>query len=277
MRTAITIMAIFILIAAISPSMAQNQSTSEYSTYFELSDRLNFKPISDRYQLEDDTILYSFPGFIVSSNFDTATIQNQKYAILEYPSFKGNKQIPDPSPRAILPNSPVRVSIVKGERKFIATSYSDFMAVKKDTLYDISWWELRNYRVTTGLLTVPFKLRPEVKEENFTMSTDVTIGPYLGVTKRISKRHPYYLTFPATFGLSFININNNTTTTTEPGNGINTVPGFSWSTGLIFQLNKFDVGFVTGQDYASDVGNDWIYQGRLWYSFAIGYSFSRSQ
>jgi hypothetical protein len=42
---------------------------------------------------------------------------------------------------------------------------------------------------------------------------------------------------------------------------------------IYFDLNGVNVGFVLGCDYASGVGDDWLYNKKLWYSFAIGYSF----
>jgi hypothetical protein len=108
---------------------------------------------------------------------------------------------------------------------------------------------------------------------NFNLTTDVTLGPYIGLTKRLSKRNPFYVTVPATLGLSFININNNTTSNQIMNEEIGVVPGISWSSGLVFQFDNFNLGFVFGKDYASGIGDDWIYQGKTWYSFAIGYSF----
>lgn len=258
-------------------SYSQNQNF-EYSTAFELKKRLNFKEVNDRYQIENDTIFYSFPGFLINSNIDTTTISNKKHIILTYPSFKFlNSTVQNKVTYTTTNAKLVRKSISGTKNKILAIPYEDFMSVKRDTLYDTNWKKKRNYKITTGLLTIPFKLRPEQGDKNFTMTTDVTIGPYIGITKRISKRNPYYLTLPATLGLSFVNINDNTTSVVQSDPNIGIVPGYTWSTGLIVQLNKFDIGFVLGQDFASDVGNDWIYQGKTWYSFAIGYNFSKSE
>lgn len=161
-----------------------------------------------------------------------------------------------------------------------------FDNLSKTTLYDTKWvkkgkWyknllpEWRNYKITTGLLTVPFKLRPKQDMLNFNITTDVTLGPYFGISKRISKKDPFYLTLPATLGLSFININNNTTTNMPVDEEIGIVPGITWSTGFIFQFDKFNIGFLLGKDYASGIGDQWIYQDKMWYSFAIGYSFTK--
>lgn len=148
-----------------------------------------------------------------------------------------------------------------------------FDELSKTTIYSTKIFKEQNYRVTTGLLTIPFKLRPALDTVNFKMTTDVTIGPYFGITKRISKRNDYFITVPATLGLSFINLTNNTTSREFNDNEIDVVPGFTWSTGIITTWNKFTIGYVVGQDYASSVGDNWLYQGKYWHSFAIGYSF----
>lgn len=271
----------FILLAIFTFSAITGQNQNfEYSTAFELKKRINFKEVNDRYELENDTIFYSFPGFLINSNIDTVSITNNnvkiKYVIVTYPPFKSTENTSQTQTEVANTNL-VRKKIAGINNKLLAVPYDIFININKDTIYDTSWNKKRNYKITTGLLTIPFKLRPKQNNKNFTMTTDVTIGPYVGLTKRISKRNPYYLTIPATLGLSFININDNTSSNVQSDPNIGVVPGYTWSTGLIIQLDKFDLGFVLGQDFASDVGNDWIYQGKTWYSFAIGYSFSKTQ
>lgn len=266
-------------------SHAQKLQNFEKKNAFEFKERISFYKVNNRYDLQKDTIFYSFPGFRVFPSFDTITIDDNLYAVFEYPSFTGksHKQKSDTTKNKVeenknlenVSNNPVRISILNRNRMFIAMPYDLFKASAKDTLYNASFTDMSNFKITSGILTVPFKLRSPQKDENFTMTTDVTLGPYIGVTKRISSRNPIYVTLPVTLGLAFINISNNETATVNSEPNINTVPGVSWSSGLIFQLNKFDIGFVFGQDFASDIGDNWIYQGKTWTSFAIGYSFSK--
>ncbi len=274
----------FILVFAYSYSQDQN---FENKTAFELKDPANFKEINNRYEIQNDTVFRSSSGFLVNSNIDTLTIQKVKYAIVTYPKYNSinstqqskadyQKGISD-SVSTNLVHYNIAGTVAGTQSKLLAIPYSEFTKAIKDTLYDISFKKWTNYKFTTGLLTIPFKLRPKEADKNFTMTTDVTIGPYVGLTKRISKRDPYYITIPATLGLSFININNNSTSNVKSEPSIDVIPGYTWSSGLIILLNKFTMGFVVGQDFASDVGSDWIYQGKIWYSFAIGYSFSRAK
>ena len=42
---------------------------------------------------------------------------------------------------------------------------------------------------------------------------------------------------------------------------------------VVFCTNEFNIGFVAGQDFASGVGERWIYNNKFWYSFSMGHSF----
>jgi hypothetical protein len=121
---------------------------------------------------------------------------------------------------------------------------------------------------------VPFKLRPKQGDTKFQMTTDVTVGAYGGIRKRISKYSPTYLTIPIVLGLSFINVTQNTTTNTGTADLKSKItPGWTWATGIVIQTNVLNLGFIIGKDYASGFAEDWIYYDKTWYSFGIGYSF----
>jgi hypothetical protein len=138
----------------------------------------------------------------------------------------------------------------------------------------MSFCNWRNYKIIPGQLTLPFKLRPKEGDKQFQMTTDVTIGAYGGVRKRLSRRSENYITIPFVLGLSFINVNQNTTSnvgTADLKAGV--IPGWSWATGIIFQFNRVNAGIVLGRDYASGFASDWIYHDKTWYSFAIGFAF----
>ncbi len=160
---------------------------------------------------------------------------------------------------------------------------SDFDKLRKRPLYSTAF-KLSRMAFASGQLTVPFKLRGARAGRNFSMTTDVTLGAYAGLKMRVSKRQDFFLTFPVVVGLTFIDVNNNTTSATQTSGSGSTgttstattqsvYPGWTISTGVIAQLNKFNIGIVTGWDYASGVGSTWIYQGKNWVSFGLGYSF----
>ncbi len=143
----------------------------------------------------------------------------------------------------------------------------------QDSIPSKSFWLWRNAQVTGGQLTLPFKIRKSLEHNTFRLTTDVTLGGFVGYTRRISAKKDFYLTVPLTAGLTFININNNNTTLDKSETDSEIVPGLTWSTGLILQMDKYSFGLMLGKDYASGVGDQWEYHGKLWWSFGIGFAF----
>jgi hypothetical protein len=135
------------------------------------------------------------------------------------------------------------------------------------------YWLLRHARVTGGQITLPFKIRKSPENHTFRLTTDVTLGGYIGYTRRLSTKRKYSLTIPFTAGLTFINLNDNNTTLQMEAEEADVVPGLTWSSGIILQLESYNVGLLFGKDYASNVGDQWAYHGKLWWSFGVGFSF----
>lgn len=140
-----------------------------------------------------------------------------------------------------------------------------------ENIYSLKW--KYSTKIASGFMTIPFKLRPKQDSLNFNMTTDITLGAYIGIKKRISRKGNNFIVLPVTLGLSYINVGNNETSNVNTEGNSSVVPGWTWSTGVVFDLNGFNIGFVLGQDFASGVGKDWLYNEKIWYSFSIGYSF----
>lgn len=137
---------------------------------------------------------------------------------------------------------------------------------------------LRGLRVTGGQLTIPFKIRRKQENQTFRLTTDVTLGAYIGLTQKLSTKKDYHVTVPITAGLTFVNINDNNTSlefAAVDGGETEVVPGLTWSTGLILQLEEYNLGFIFGKDYAGEVGDQWIYHRHWWWSFGLGFTFAR--
>lgn len=134
-------------------------------------------------------------------------------------------------------------------------------------------WLWRHAHITGGQLTLPFKIRRSPENHTFRLTTDVTLGGYVGYTRKICLKKDYFVTVPLTAGLTFINLNNNNTAIARVEADAEVVPGLTWSTGLIFQMEQYTIGLMLGKDYASDVGDQWQYHGKLWWSFGIGFVF----
>lgn len=142
-------------------------------------------------------------------------------------------------------------------------------------IYSLEW--RHSTKLASGFMTVPFKLRPKQDSVNFNMTTDITLGAYIGVKKRVSRKTNNFIVIPATLGLSYINIGNSETSNVNTKDNSSVIPGWTWSSGIVFDLNGFNVGLVFGQDFASGVGDNWLYNKKMWYSFSIGYSFFNSK
>lgn len=132
-------------------------------------------------------------------------------------------------------------------------------------------WE--NMQLTGGQLTLPFKIRPKAETNSFRLTTDVTVGAFVGLTKRLSFKNEYRLIVPLAAGLTFININDGNTSLDLALQEAEVVPGLTWSTGIILELDKYSLGLMFGKDYASEVGNQWNYHRKIWWSFGIGFAF----
>jgi hypothetical protein len=270
---------IFILTAIIAFSQ------QEKMTSIELNGRTEFYEITSRHELLKDTIYHMNSGFRIYPEYDIKKIGDEDYVIFTYPNFSNGRQIvKDVTKNYNSPSdpNPVNVELIRTindtltiaiNGKTFAIKKTDFDLVKKTTYYSLSFKKWKNYNFSSGVMTIPFKLRPKIDSTEFNVTTDVTLGGYFGLTKRISSNKRNYITIPATLGLSYINISNNNTSNLNKDNAIGVVPGITWCSGIIFQLEDFNIGFVFGTDYASGVGKKWIYNGRMWYSFAIGYNF----
>ena len=143
----------------------------------------------------------------------------------------------------------------------------------EDKFIDVSY-ETPNVNLSYGAsLTLPFKYRPKTDDKNVKITPDITLGGYIGFKWRLSDKNPFYITAPvATLGMTTLSINDNNTTTTDNGDGL--VLGITTSTGIVFEFDDFQFGLMLGSDRAAgELGKDWIYNDKVWYSFSIGYSF----
>jgi hypothetical protein len=291
-----------------TPPPADSDPASTVNYYEIKNARINFFSVNTRYKCVDSLIFYiDRPGFIINLGWDSIQINNEWYIVLTYPAYRNgendstlqsNKSWRRRSPAALKssidslatagqsggqpPAQPVdvtqsgdweRVPLAGKNGLLLMIKKSAFDQLAKTPLYSTAF-KWNRLAFSSGQLTVPFKLRPATQGNSFSMTTDVTIGAYAGLKKRISKRQNFFLTLPLVAGLTLINVNDNTTTasgTPDRSSGIH--PGWTIATGLVAQLNSFNIGVVTGWDFASDVGKTWVYQGKQWISFGIGYSF----
>ncbi|MFN0013166.1 MAG: hypothetical protein ACKVU2_01345 [Saprospiraceae bacterium] len=143
------------------------------------------------------------------------------------------------------------------------------------SLFDAGRGFWKNLYITGGQLTLPFKIRPKLETQSFRLTTDVTVGAYIGLSKRLSEKKRHSITIPFAAGLTFVNLHNGNTLLDTKLDEAEVVPGITWCVGAIIQLEQYSIGLMFGQDYASDIGNQWEHHGQMWWSFGVGFSFAR--
>lgn len=126
--------------------------------------------------------------------------------------------------------------------------------------------------------SIPFKIRPKTDKLNMKITPEITLGGYFGLKQRLSRYNDIYLYIPVislgvtTLGINENNIIKETGNTEETQDGL--VLGRTFSIGVIFEFKSFQIGLIGGLDKAGgEIGKDWVYNDKLWYSFSIGYSF----
>ncbi len=167
---------------------------------------------------------------------------------------------------------------VKDASKFVNMSnWGQKYYVKESEL--ISANKLRTAGLATGTLFLPMKVRPDIKVDNvkypWQLSTDISLGQFVGYRIPLAKKQPYYFTLTATGGPSLLNINSNNSTDTTSTSS--TLLGLTWSTGVIFEIKNIQLACIYGKDYApGSIGRNWIYNHKGWISFGIGLKFLKA-
>lgn len=112
--------------------------------------------------------------------------------------------------------------------------------------------------VNTGVLVVPFKLR------SGDIYSDSTIGPYISYKWEV-------IEVLATAGLSQISVS-------EVGTEkVQSETGLTAAFGVNFEIDtNWDIALLVGKDHLSgEKGDQWEYQDKTWFSFGIGFNFTR--
>ena len=254
---------------------SQNDNGFDIPRYFQLNlnQTAEFYEIDEFRKIQKDTIFEAGEYFVLKRKGEKI-IDGINYVIIEFPNFNGKLQN----------GKEPKLSAIKSSTETVYVNLSKeyngkLLCIQKGEFEKLNLTKIYNRRVhlSGGLLTLPFKFRSKVNDTPRSMTTDVTLGPYIGARMRLLKKSDFFLTVPLTAGLTFININNSNTSPSNPQSSDNAiVPGFTVGSGLVFQLNKYEIGFIGGWDWGTGkAGSEWIYDGKPWISFAIGYSFLR--
>lgn len=128
----------------------------------------------------------------------------------------------------------------------------------------------------TSPLVIPIKIRPSTAGAPLEFVGEFTLGSYIGYqlgsrSLLDDNKSNYSQTFSLFAAPTMIRINPEVADTDKS----NLILGFSTGLGYIVNLNAFQIGLVGGVDYISgDASKTWIYQGKSWFSFTIGFDFN---
>lgn len=178
---------------------------------------------------------------------------------------------------------------VKETNKKISIDYSANDLNISNQLFKVVKADLKDYNkiwqqgLSWSTLLLPIKYRPETEFNGTsfdrTFSTDISVGPFFGYKFKTGKFYDQFMKIGAFAGPTLIQFPNEVT----PNNGQNNqnnitndnLVGFSSGWGLIYQFNKLQIGLINGIDYlGGEKSKEWQYDGKPWWSFAIGYKFS---
>jgi hypothetical protein len=180
------------------------------------------------------------------------------------------------------------MSGIKETSNLIEIDYDGNDTDISNQLFKVATSELKDYNkvwqqgLSWSTLTLPIKYRPETElngtkyERAFT--TDISIGPFFGYKFKTGKFYDQYMKIGAFAGPSLISF----PTTVTPNNGSteqnnvtnDNLIGFSFGWGIVYQFNKLQIGIINGKDYlGGERSKEWQYDGKNWFSFAIGYKF----
>jgi hypothetical protein len=161
-----------------------------------------------------------------------------------------------------------------------STSTHQFYCVKSSDYKEpaiVKRYKTRAYNAKpiVGTLIVPIKFRPAQGDVPFDFTTDFTLGSSFGYSFRMSHYRPSYLSIVGVFGVTSVGVDSLTTKgfVTEPNTKLSAItPGI----GAIIDISGFQIGAVVGWDVVGGTtGKKWIYNGKPWLSFGIGYQFLR--
>lgn len=154
-------------------------------------------------------------------------------------------------------------------------AYNYMFVVKEDDFLPLSKTLLTTKIVGTPLVH-PFKLRPSASNSGAKITTDFTVGYSFGLRLKMGKnplKKNYFSVIPFGFGIGeaqYLYKKDDGTLSEEKDAAAITY----YSLGIMFTLNKINVGLFNGYDAMLDKQNNWIYQGKPWFSFGFGYKFS---
>lgn len=177
----------------------------------------------------------------------------------------------------LLPNVKINNdnSITVGDPATDTENGSEFLYFKKTSEFGLSQKNLLSEKIVGTPLIYPYKLRLQDKGEGASITTDFTVGYTFGLRLKMGSfpsKQNFFTIIPYGFGLGntkyFYQQSDGTLTEKKDAVAVTYYTG-----GILFTINKVNIGFFAGQDAMIDKQKNWAYQGNWWYSIGLGYKF----
>jgi hypothetical protein len=156
-----------------------------------------------------------------------------------------------------------------------AENGTEFLYFKKTSEFGLNQKNLLSEKIVGTPLIYPYKLRLQDKGEGASITTEFTVGYTFGLRLKLGSfpsKQNFFTIVPYGFGLGntkyFYQQSDGTLTEKKDAVAITYYTG-----GILFTINKVNIGFFAGQDAMIDKQNNWAYQGNWWYSIGLGYKF----
>lgn len=166
----------------------------------------------------------------------------------------------------------IRFTLTQSNQKIISSNFNSlnyYIITKAQLDFKAKTYKQTQIDFVVGSIITPIKLR----FNPFDFSKDLTIGSSFGIKQSIDVNKQVSFHYIIGFGISTATLDSASTR----GKTIKIVDllAFTPSAGFLLEAGNAQIGIFLGLDYLSNTNNikyDWIYQGKPWLSFGIGYS-----
>jgi hypothetical protein len=149
------------------------------------------------------------------------------------------------------------------------TSYTYFTITKAQLDFKAVLIKKSDIDLVVGTIITPIKLR----FSPFDFSKDISVGSTFGIKYNLNQDKQSAVAFLIGTGISSISVDSFSTHGRTQKSA--DLLAFTPSIGGVIEMGNAQVGIFLGVDFISNVNQlkyDWIYQGKPWLSFGIGYS-----
>ncbi|GGH45523.1 MULTISPECIES: hypothetical protein [Flavobacteriaceae] len=154
----------------------------------------------------------------------------------------------------------------KGSEK--GNYYNDKIYYVSKSDFDQSYEEyIPDDKLSVGLLTLPFKARPQ---DDFSFDTEFNLSTTLNWN--FAKIYNSKVNLQAGAGIGSVNLNSSNASGIEDGKAQD-VATLNFFGGLMLEYKKVQAGFYVGVDQINNQSEyNWMHNGNLWFGFGIGFN-----